>query len=181
MDSSSNPQHDSDGDVHMFPEWLKPLLGDVHFISEAKAKISKHSEKLGIAGWHIDAELRRRRQKLEVKILTILKAFDSQIEHGNWVKFIEFSGAGHATLEPHITELYEQMHAITEEYRKYIDFLTCTKNMTREFDAQSATLCSALDHMKFTEKYRHDSHDYYSEDAYAKKFMRQHMKWDGWK
>lgn len=94
-------------------------MDDIYSINEAKEKLGKHGKTLGLSGWHIDSDLRKRRQKLEVKILTILNAFQDKIEHRNWVKFIESSDAGHATLKPHINELYKQMHAIAEEYEKY--------------------------------------------------------------
>jgi hypothetical protein len=159
-----------------FPEWLKPLLGDVHSISEAKKKITKHGKALELSGWHIDASLRERRRRLEDKISTILTPFHDQMEHRNWVKFIESSNAGHATLKPHINDLYKQMNDISEEYNKYVSFLDVIKDTTRELENKSETLSSALSHMKFTEKYRHLTYG----DDYDAHQLRSAMNWDGW-
>jgi len=160
-----------------FPERLKALLGDVHSISKAKEKLAKHGKALELSGWYIDSDLRKRRQKLEVKILTILKEFQDQIEHRNWVKFIEASDAGHATLKPHIDELYDQMHEINLEYDKYVTYLGMNELMKYELEEKSETLSSALDHMKFTEKYRHLT---YGND-YEGHQLRSAMNWNGWK
>ncbi len=167
-----------------FPKWLKPLLGCAHYISEAKEDIAKHSKKLELSGWHLDAGLRERRRKLEVKILTILKPFHDQMENQNWVKFIESSVAGHDILKPRIEELTQQMSAIDTEYRKYLIFLQEIEETKRELeetkremDEQSGTLCSALDHMKFTEKYRHLTYG----DDYDAHQLRSAMDWKGWK
>lgn len=175
--ASSSAHHQSVDTKAPFPIELKKLLGDVHSISESKAKLSKHAKSLELTGWRIDADLRKRRQKLEVKIFTILKEFQDSMVYRNWVKFIETSSAGHTTLEPHIDELTEQMCAIAAEYKKYTYFLDDIKDTKKTFDEQSETLSSALNHMKFTEKYRHLT---YGDDYDAYKF-RSAMTWSGWK
>lgn len=161
------------------PDWLKPLLGDVHAISDAKAEITAFGKSLELIAWHLDSDLRKRRQKLETKILTILKAFQDQMEHYNWVKFVETSDSGHETLSPYVDELYEEMHFIKEEYKKLIDFLDKYNDMKKDLESKDETLASALDHMKFVEKNVGNlgSSKY---DNYETRQIRKTMYWDGW-
>ena len=163
-----------------FPDWLKPLLGDVHAISEAKAEITAFGKSLELTAWRLDSDLRKRRKKLETKILTILKAFQDQMEHHNWVKFIETSTDGHETLNPHVDALYEEMHSIKEEYTKLTSFLDDHNYMKKKLEEKEETLTSALNHMKFTEKHLHylGSSKY---DDYDSGQIRRAMYWDGWK
>lgn len=162
-----------------FPAWLKPLLKDVHSISEAKADIVKHGRSLDLSGWYIDSDLRKRRQKLETRILTILKPFQDQMQHHNWVAFVESSTLGHATLQPHIESLYEEMHDIKCEYVKYTDFLSQVKFTSSELEKKEATLEDARQHMKFTEKHLHYLNS--DHDDYTARQIRKSMYWDGWK
>jgi hypothetical protein len=161
-----------------FPEWLKQFLGDVHSISKAKKIFAKHAEQVEIS-WKLDEPLCRKRQKLEQRILKILEAFIDQMQHHNWVDFIESSTAGHETLKPHIDSLYDEMHTIKCEYEKYTDFLAKWESIKKELEEKEATLEDALQHMKFTEKHLHylDS----DKDDYTTRQIRKSMYWDGWK
>lgn len=159
-----------------FPKKIKNLLGDVHSIAKAKAMITKHGKDLELTGWYVDSDLRKRRQKLEVKILTILKEFQDEMTNHNWVEFIETTDAGHSVLMQHIDEIYDQMHAINEEYSKYTTFLYIVKNTKDELDDKSETLSSALNHMKFTEKNLH----HLELGGYDSTQLRKAMYWDGW-
>lgn len=168
MSSSATPH---------FPEEIRLLLGDVHSIAKAKDILTKHGKRLELSGWYIDSDLRKRRQKLEVKILTILKEFQPQMEHHNWVKFIETTDTGHAVLMQHIDILYAQMHAINEEYVKYSTFLNKVEDTESELEVKSETLSSALNHMEYTEK---NLHRLFRND-YAAHQLCGTMYWDGWK
>lgn len=174
--ASSSAHYQSDVKQVPFPVKLKRLLGDAHTISDLKARLTEHAKSLDLNGWRIDADLRKRRQKLEVKILTILKEFQGSMVDHNWVKFIETSSAGHATLMQRIDELTTQMSDILHEYNKYTIFLDDIKDTKKTFDEQSETLSSALDHMKFTEKYRHRTYG----DDYEAHQLRPAMDWNGW-
>ena len=175
--ASSSAHHQTDVKTVSFPVELKKLLGDAHTISDLKARLSEHAKSLELNGWRIDADLRERRRKLEVKILTILKEFQGSMIDNNWVKFIETSSAGHATLMKRIDELTTQMSDILYEYNKYTAFLDDIKDTKKTLDAQSETLSNALDHMKFTEKYRHRTYG----DDYEAHQLRSAMNWKGWK
>lgn len=159
------------------PVKIRLLLGDVHSIAKTKDILTKHGKSLELNGWYIDSDLRKRRQKLEVKILTILKEFQPQMEHHNWVKFIETTDTGHTVLMQHIDILYTQMHAINEEYDKYSTFLNKAENAETELEEKRKTLTSAFVHMKFTEKNLH----YLAGDDYESHRLRGVMHWNGWK
>lgn len=160
----------------VLPEKIRLLLGEVHSIAKAKDILTKHGKSLELNAWYIDSDLRKRRQKLETKILTILKEFQPQMEHHNWVKFIESTDAGHAVLTQHINALYEQLREICVEYDKYTTFIGHVDVIEFVLEEKDETLSSALDHMKFTEKYRHLTYG----DDYTAHNARSMMNWSGW-